>query len=128
MDFVSQKHLLPRFISAAGILLFVSAFVAVPLANAFQLCAMTCCHPPSTPKMMSKEAAPCGTPQCTISAPDVTMPAAPAVSNLSLAFIIDMDVRAASAPAPATPAGLPPDTAPPGASAPIHILNSTFRI
>ena len=123
----SRKRFASRVVGAAGLLLFVSAFFAAPLANAWMLCAMSCCHH-NVAKIAATEGMPCGTTECTISAPDVTMPVASSVSTISPASIINISARAASVSAPLCNADLQPDTSPHGASAPIHVLNSVFRI
>lgn len=123
----SRKRFASRVVGAAGLLLFVSAFFAAPLANAWMLCAMSCCHH-NVAKIAATEGMPCGTTECTISAPDVTIPAASSVSQSSpSAAIINIDVRVVDAVATAH-VELQPDTSPHGASAPIHVLNSVFRI
>ena len=122
------KRFLSRVIGAAGLVLFVSAFFAAPLANAWMLCTMTCCHHSAMAKIAATQATPCGTGECTISAPDVTIPVASSVSQSSPVSIINIDVRAAEESAPAAHVELQPDTSPHGPHAPIHVLNSIFRI
>ena len=123
-----RNRFLTRTFGAAGVVLFVSAFFVAPLANAWMLCTMTCCHHSAMATVAATPATPCGTGECTISAPDVTIPVASNVSQNSPVSIINVDVRATVGSAPATHVELQPDTSPHGVHAPIHVLNSTFRI
>jgi len=124
-----RSRFLTRILSAAGLLLFVGAFFAAPLANALMLCTMPCClHGSSVEKIVPKTTAPCGT-DCEISAPETTIPAVSTVVQSSPAAAINIDVvGVAEAGAPGEPIELQPDTSPHGVHAPIHVLNSTFRI
>lgn len=127
-----QRHrsrLLTRVLSAAGLLLFIGAFFAAPLANALMLCTMPCCVQASTvAKIVPAAAGSCAT-ECAISAPDATLPLASTILPSSPAPAITIDaVGVASGVAVASLVELQPDTSPHGVHAPIHVLNSTFRI
>ncbi|MGZ8830137.1 MAG: hypothetical protein ACXW2Q_07155 [Thermoanaerobaculia bacterium] len=124
-----RNRFLFRVFSAAGVLLFVGAFFAAPLANAWMLCTMPCCHPGAgVTKIVANTSAPCESEECTISAPEAPVPVASPVAKSSPAAAIYIDAgRASAADAPAVLVELQPDTSPHGLT-PIHVLNSTFRI
>jgi hypothetical protein len=111
-------------------LVFVGAFFAAPLAQAMMLCTMPCCVAGGVTKIVPEPAQPCGAQECTVGAPEADVPAATLVAKSSPAAIINMDAAQAGGTLVTIAAnGAPHPGCPPhGASAPIHVLNSTFRI
>jgi hypothetical protein len=132
MHFVQshRSRFLTRVFSVAGLLLFVGAFFVAPLCNALTLCTMPCCHHGSSgAKIAANPMAPCAT-ECAISSSESTIPVAPTVAQSSSAPVIHMDVIdvASADRAIASAVELQRDASPHGLAAPIHLLNSTFRI
>jgi hypothetical protein len=124
-----------RLFGGIALAAFLGAFFVVPLWAALTACTMPCCHPAAGDRsspVVTAAMSGCET-ECSIDAPDTTVPTASvvvptpsydhgiALTATSVAAVDDTvpaSVVASSSALPMTH----------GADAPIHVLNSTFRI
>ena len=122
---------LRRLFGGLGLLVFVGAFFVAPLYAALELCAMPCCEAGSdSPSVSSDAMAACQT-ECSIRQDAArstevvsVMPEGPnrlAASTAAVAVIV-------AAPAAPSVAERLDAASVRGVDAPLHLLNSTFRI
>ena len=121
-----------RLLGGIALFAFLGVFFVMPLWAAFSICTMPCCHHDAPAAMlMSSDAMACGSNECSVRADDVrptTVASAVPETRASLtvptveaAEVITTPVVAARSASFA----LCPQR---GADAPVHVLNSTFRI
>ena len=115
-------------IAGASVFIFFAAFFALPLYAAATLCTMPCCHHESASTDIASADLPGCDGDCAVRTDEVT--AASSVRFVAAASAQATPVPAVTAvPAPCTPqaifvAGVPHASH----SAPLHVLNSVFRI
>lgn len=120
-------------LGAIALAAFLGAFFVVPLYAALTLCTMPCCHHESgsgAAPGLSADMSGCQT-DCSIGSADAATMAAPAVVPGNDAARNAVAVTVAGAvvePARATAAFPQTSGSARGSAAPLHVLNSTFRI
>lgn len=135
VDRLRTSRISGRLLGGVVLAAFLGAFFVVPLWAAVTLCTMPCCHDrganPSSPVVMAPMTA-CAT-ECSIAATDDVTPTAsvvvptPAQQHGVVLAVTSVLVADVSVPASvvASSSALPMMH---GVDAPIHVLNSTFRI
>lgn len=123
-----------RVIGIAGLLAFAGAFFVVPLYAAIMICGMPCCHHDQgrgADALVSPQSSGCEA-ECSLREAAATSTITPSIVSPKLAddqFSIASDqiteVVASTAP---TPVDLHRSPSAEGAHAPLHVLNSVFRI
>ena len=124
-----------RLLGGAALLVFLGAFFAIPLWAALTLCTMPCCNPATgeTPSAVVTAAMNGCQPECSIGAADAaTQTATVVVPAPAKELGVSLTPPALSAVGVTVPASVVDLSAAlpmtHGADAPIHVLNSTFRI
>lgn len=121
-----------RILAGSGVLLFVGMFFALPLFAALTLCTMPCCdHDNGTNgPVVSADMTPCAT-ECAIRTDEATATQAPSIAPgkpaAKRAVVVSVVVAAMDTP-PVTAPGDRGVVAGSRADAPVHVLNSVFRI
>jgi len=123
-----------RVVGIAGLLAFVGAFFVMPLYAAIMICGMPCCHHDQgrgADALVSSQVAGCEA-ECLLREASATSTITPSIVSPKLAddqFSIAADqiveVVASTAPTPVEHDRSPSAE---GAHAPLHVLNSVFRI
>ena len=120
-----------RFLAAFGVVFLLGATVALPLVAALSLCTMPCCHHANGGKVVQADMSGCA-PQCVLVGDEATaanrqivMPERSASSTIAPSTpAVTAIADAAPRPPIERDAGWLPDAA----GAPLHVLNSVFRI
>ncbi len=124
---MADRVTIRRIISASALFAFVGAFFVVPLWPLLTLCRMPCCHQ-ATPSAAMTAPMGCHT-DCTVVAANDALAAstmvAPAQHDVATAPAVALvDVLRPALAAPDATGAPPPSLA----AAPLHLLNSVFRI
>jgi hypothetical protein len=123
-----------RVVGIAGLLAFVGAFFVVPLYAALMICGMPCCHHDQgrgADALVSSQASGCEA-ECSLREAAATSTVTPSIvspkladDQLSIAGDQIAEVVASISPTPVEHDRSPSAE---GAHAPLHVLNSVFRI
>ena len=119
-----------RILSGVAVLLLVGVFFALPLYAAMTACTMPCCqHLGSAHPAITTESLPCGGSVCVIRADETTAAATRSIDPPAVPMLAAPTVTTAIAVLqPPTTFHVALDSGPPPSDAPLHLLNSTFRI
>lgn len=118
---------MPRVLASICVTVFLTVFFAVPLYAAMTICTMPCCHPTQTTISASMNG--CGT-ECAVRADETTAAAARTLIPQSRTITVTAPLPSAIdvASEPRMNAAIERDTGPLHGDAPLHVLNSIFRI
>ncbi len=121
-----------RLLGGIVLFAFLGVFFVMPLWAAFSICTMPCCHHDASAAMlMSADAMACDSSECFVRADDVRpTTVASVVPETRITLVVPTVEASEVITTPVVAARSASFTLCPqrGAGAPVHVLNSTFRI